>query len=148
MPEVAQFHLGDMVNVFRHGSLVMQNVGENTAQTSGCVLFGTIMGAIGLVTQIPPAFYELLKGLESRLTQVIKSIGKIQHSDWRSFQTDQKLELAEGFVDGDLIECFLDLNRAKMVQAVEGLEIDTPEGRRKATVDDIIKIVEDLTRIH
>lgn len=123
MPEVAQFHLGDMINVFRHGSLVMQNVGENTAQTSGCVLFGTIMGAIGLVTQIPPQFYELLKGLENRLTHVIKSIGKIQHADWRSFHSEQKTEPCEGFVDGDLIECFLDLNREKMVQAVEGLEV-------------------------
>lgn len=27
-------------------------------------------------------------------------------------------------------------------------QIDTPDGRREATVDDIIKIVEDLTRIH
>jgi DNA damage-binding protein 1 len=35
MPEVAQFHLGDMVNVFRHGSLVMQNIGERTTPTQG-----------------------------------------------------------------------------------------------------------------
>lgn len=48
MQEVGQFHLGDMVNVFRHGSLVMQHVGESSTPTQGCVLFGTVSGAIGL----------------------------------------------------------------------------------------------------
>lgn len=47
MQEVGLFHVGDMVNVFRHGSLVMQNLGETSTPTSGCVLFGTVEGAIG-----------------------------------------------------------------------------------------------------
>ena len=47
MQEVGQFHLGDMVNVFRHGSLVMQHVSESSTPTHGCVLFGTVSGAIG-----------------------------------------------------------------------------------------------------
>lgn len=83
MPEVAQFHLGDMVNVFKHGSLVMQNIGEKTTQTSGCILFGTVSGAIGLVTQLQPDFYEFLRNLEERLSQTIKSVGKIEHSFFR-----------------------------------------------------------------
>ncbi|XP_055682450.1 DNA damage-binding protein 1 [Lutzomyia longipalpis] len=148
MPEVALFHLGDMINVFRHGSLVMQNVGENTTQTSGCVLYGTISGAIGLVTQIPPNFYEILKNLEERLTHTIKSVGKISHSTWRSFHTEMKMEPCEGFIDGDLVESFLDLNRDKMRETVFGLEIESEGVKKEATVDDIIKIVEDLTRIH
>ncbi|XP_059618303.1 DNA damage-binding protein 1 [Phlebotomus argentipes] len=148
MPEVALFHLGDMINVFRHGSLVMQNVGENTTQTSGCVLYGTISGAIGLVTQIPPNFYEILKNLEERLTHTIKSVGKISHLTWRSFHTETKLEPCEGFIDGDLVESFLDLSRDKMRETVFGLEIEAEGVKKEATVDDIIKIVEDLTRIH
>jgi DNA damage-binding protein 1 len=42
-----------MINVFRHGSLVMQNLGDSTIPHSGCVLFGTVDGSIGLVTQLP-----------------------------------------------------------------------------------------------
>lgn len=96
MPEVAQFHLGDMINVFRHGTLAMQNVGERTTPTQGCVLYGTVSGAIGLVTQIPQDFYEFLNFLEKRLKETIKSVGKIDHSTWRSFRTDQKIEPCEG----------------------------------------------------
>lgn len=123
MPEVAQFHLGDMVNVFRHGSLVMQNVGEKTTPTQGCILYGTVSGAIGLVTQIPSEFYEFLRTLEARLTHTIKSVGKIEHSFFRSYATDMKTEPCEGFIDGDLVESFLDLNREKMTETISGLEI-------------------------
>lgn len=49
MQEVGQFHVGDMINVFRHGSLVMQNLGETSTPTMGCVLYGTVEGAIGKV---------------------------------------------------------------------------------------------------
>ncbi|XP_053685070.1 DNA damage-binding protein 1 [Sabethes cyaneus] len=148
MPEVAQFHLGDMVNVFRHGSLVMQNIGERTTPTTGCVLFGTVSGAIGLVTQIPPDYYEFLRKLQENLTLTIKSVGKIDHSYWRSFHTEMKTERCEGFIDGDLVESFLDLSREKMHEAAISLQIDVDGSKKKASVDDIIKIVEDLTRIH
>jgi hypothetical protein len=48
MTEVGRFHLGDMVNVFRHGSLVMDHAAETlSTPTQGCVLFGTVHGAIG-----------------------------------------------------------------------------------------------------
>lgn len=123
MPEIAQFHLGDMVNVFRHGSLVMQNVGERSTPTQGCVLYGTVSGAIGLVTQIPPDFYDFLRALEDRLTHTIKSVGKIEHSFYRSYHTDIKQEPCEGFIDGDLVESFLDLSPEKMAETIGGLEV-------------------------
>ncbi|XP_026675017.1 DNA damage-binding protein 1 isoform X2 [Ceratina calcarata] len=150
MQEVGQFHLGDMVNVFRHGSLVMQNLGESSTPTQGCVLFGTVSGAIGLVTQIPFTFYEFLKNLEEKLTTIIKSVGKIEHNFWRSFNTELKIERCEGFIDGDLIESFLDLSPDKMAEVASGLLIDDPatSTKREATVDDLVKVVEDLTRIH
>ncbi|XP_013110760.1 DNA damage-binding protein 1 [Stomoxys calcitrans] len=146
--EVGRFHLGDYVNVFRHDSLVMQNVGERTTPNQGCVLYGTVMGAIGIVTQIPQDFYEFLHSLEDRLTNVIKSVGKIDHAYYRSYQTTQKTEPCEGFIDGDLIESFLDLNRDKMKECVQGLEVTMNGEKKDADVDDVIKIVEDLTRMH
>ncbi len=47
MTEVGQIHLGDNINVFRHGSLVMQNLGDTSTPHSGSVLYGTVHGAIG-----------------------------------------------------------------------------------------------------
>lgn len=42
---------------------------------------------------------------------------------WRSFHTERKTEACEGFIDGDLIESFLDLNRDKMQETVKGLQV-------------------------
>jgi len=43
--------LGDLVNVFRHGSLVMkqfENAYETQLSVQGSILYGTISGALGL----------------------------------------------------------------------------------------------------
>ena len=42
---------------------------------------------------------------------------------WRSFHTDQKTEPVTGFIDGDLIESYLDLSRDKMQEIVTGLQV-------------------------
>lgn len=78
---------------------------------------------VGLVTQLPQDFYEFLLELQSKLASVIKSVGKIEHSTWRSFNTDIKTEASEGFIDGDLIESFLDLSQEKMKEVAEGLQV-------------------------
>uniref|UniRef100_A0A674PKQ2 DNA damage-binding protein 1 n=1 Tax=Takifugu rubripes TaxID=31033 RepID=A0A674PKQ2_TAKRU len=149
LQEVGVFHLGEFVNVFCHGSLVLQNLGETSTPTQGSVLFGTVTGMIGLVTSLSEGWHSLLLDLQNRLNKVIKSVGKIEHSTWRSFHTERKTEQAKGFIDGDLIESFLDLGRAKMQEVVSTLQIDDGSGmKREATVDEVIKIVEELTRIH
>lgn len=147
---------------------VMQNIGERTTQTSGCILFGTVSGCIGLITQLPPDFYDFLRNLEERLAKTIKSVGKIEHSFWRSFHTDVKTEPCDNFLDGDLIEQLLDLDREKMREVVKDLQvrnifllifsivtltifrqIPVENGqKRDCTVEDVVKLVEDLTRIH
>uniref|UniRef100_A0A671TR45 Damage-specific DNA binding protein 1 n=1 Tax=Sparus aurata TaxID=8175 RepID=A0A671TR45_SPAAU len=151
LQEVGVFHLGEFVNVFCHGSLVLQNLGESSTPTQGSVLFGTVNGMIGLVTSLSEGWYSLLLDLQNRLNKVIKSVGKIEHRHsviW-SFHTERKTEQATGFIDGDLIESFLDLGRAKMQEVVSTLQIDDGSGmKREATVDEVIKIVEELTRIH
>lgn len=51
LQEVGVFHLGEFVNVFCHGSLVLQNLGETSTPTQGSVLFGTVNGMIGECTE-------------------------------------------------------------------------------------------------
>ncbi|KAG9336353.1 hypothetical protein JZ751_002700 [Albula glossodonta] len=149
LQEVGVFHLGEFVNVFSHGSLVLQNLGESSTPTQGSVLFGTVNGMIGLVTSLSEGWYSLLMDLQNRLNKVIKSVGKIEHSLYPLQLYKRKTEQATGFIDGDLIESFLDLGRAKMQEVVSSLQIDDGSGmKREATVDEVIKIVEELTRIH
>ena len=101
----------------------------------------------GIVTQIQN--HQFLSEIQNRMAKVIKPVGKIEHSFWRSFATERKVEPCEGFIDGDLIESFLDLSTDKMKEVSNGLQLDDDTGiKREATVEDIIKLIEDLTRIH
>ncbi|CAF4797486.1 unnamed protein product [Pieris macdunnoughi] len=147
MSYMGQFHLGEMVNVMRLGSLVGQHA-DTAAPVHNPATIATVNGAICLVVQLSQELYEFLHQLEEKLTHTIKSVGKIPHAFWRSFNTDIKTEPAEGFVDGDLIESFLDLSRDMQQETIQGLQIDDGGVMREAKVDDLIKIVEDLTRIH
>lgn len=72
---------------------------------------------------MPTPFYQLLLEIQSRMAKVIKPVGKIEHSFWRSFATERKIEPCEGFIDGDLIESFLDLSLDKMKEVVNGLQV-------------------------
>ena len=120
MTEVGQIHVGDMINVFRHGSLVMENLGDSSTQHSGSILYGTVQGAIGMkyflknsvklnyifyicifsifsgmVTSLPPDFFSFLSDLQRNLCRVIKFVGRIDHDFWRSFMNERKTEAME-----------------------------------------------------
>ncbi len=77
----------------------------------------------GLVAQLPQEYFNFLRDFQSRLNKVIKSVGKIDHEFWRAFQTERKTEASFGFIDGDLIESFLDLSRDKMQETVKDLMV-------------------------
>ncbi len=101
------------------------------------------------MTQLPQDFFTFLLDLQNRMKKNIRSVGKISHAFWRSFYNERKSEPMEGFVDGDLVETFLDLDRPTMENIVSGMQISDGSGMKTdAKVEDIIKIVEDLTRIH
>ncbi|XP_028397691.1 DNA damage-binding protein 1-like [Dendronephthya gigantea] len=148
LQDIGKYHLGESVNVFRHGSLVMEHLGETSNPFQGTVLYGSVTGAIGIIGQISQDLYEFLTQLQAQMNKVIKSVGKIDHSFWRSFSTERKIEESRGFIDGDLIESFLDLPRAQMDEVASNLQIQEENMKRQATVEDLVKLVEDLTRIH
>lgn len=75
------------------------------------------------MAQVSPSWFDFLHALQEKLSEVIKAVGKIEHKFWRSFHTDVKCEPSEGFIDGDLIESFLDLSQRDMEQVVEALKV-------------------------
>lgn len=135
--------------MFRHGSLAIQNDGGKVTPTHGSILYATASGAIGVITQIPSHIYDWLSRLEARLTQTIKSVGEIQHSLHRSCcrspHGEQEQQPCNGFIDGDLVESFLHLNREEMAEAISDLDIVAANGlQRQATIDEVTKLVGDL----
>jgi len=148
LQQTGRFHLGDFVNVFRHGSLVMSHASEVSTPITSSILYGTVRGAIGLVAGLQKDTFDFLVQVEKKMRAVVKSVGKIDHSMWRSFHNERKTESAAGFIDGDLIESYLDLSRAQMAEVVNGLQMTEDGMKKDCSVDDLVKIVEELSRIH
>lgn len=83
------------------------------------ILFGTVNGALGVIAGIDAEQYQWLLRVQCALTQVVRGIGGFKHEEWRRFQNEGKSEPATGFIDGDLVESYLELPRAKQHDVVQ-----------------------------
>ncbi|KAJ7544909.1 hypothetical protein O6H91_09G098400 [Diphasiastrum complanatum] len=135
---VGEYHLGEFVNRFRHGSLVMC-LPDSEASQIPTVIFGTVNGVIGVIASLPHEQFVFLQKLQHNLVKVIKGVGGLSHEQWRSFSNERKTVDAKNFLDGDLIESFLDLNRNRMEEIASSMEV---------SVEELCKRVEEMTRLH
>lgn len=139
MQQVGLFHLGDSVNVFHPGSLVVQHPSECSVDVKRTTLFGTVDGVVGLILTIDEVLYKKLDLIQNSLCKIIKSVGKIDHKEWRAFQGNKSSMPSVGFIDGDLVETFLDLSRDKMELVARDVS---------ASIEDLVKMIEELSRLH
>ncbi|GMF12407.1 unnamed protein product [Phytophthora lilii] len=168
---VGEFHLGEFVNRFRYGSLVMQNnsstaqaptstgptdmvdVGEPApvvpAVQNQSMLFGTVSGMIGVILPITKDQYSFLLRVQQALTQVVKGVGGFSHKEWRTFENRRSVSEARNFIDGDLVESFLDLTKPQMMKVVDKLNNDGMlDGMEQFTVEDLTLRIEELAQLH
>ena len=147
----SDFHLGDFVNTIQRGSLNSQPQEQDSiAACSGSYsnadkennsvdglstlptnsgrdvshLFGTVTGMIGTVMVIPEESYNFFSALEKAMKTVVSDYGGFSHDVWREFSNGQRSGKKRTTVDGDLVERFLELDKAKMEDVVMRLNDD------------------------
>lgn len=177
---VGEYHLGEFVNRFRYGSLVMQNqnqsnhVPTSTAASEGMLdvgestkthalstpaaginslhpsmLFGTVSGMIGVILPLTKEQYMVLVRIQNALNKVIKGVGGFEHKQWRTFENRRAVAEAKNFIDGDLVESFLDLSKSDMKRVVELLNNDgTMEDKEAFTLEALTTRIEELAQLH
>lgn len=85
---------------------------------------GSVSGYIGLLLQLTPALYQILMALQRSLADHVPSVGKIDHGAWRCFESDSRSDVSCGFVDGDLVESYLDLPRTVQLELIKDLKVN------------------------
>jgi hypothetical protein len=65
-----EMHLGEFVNRFRHGALVMSPTSADTAIATPRLVFGTVSGSIGVVATLTPDVFDLCLRLQKALVEV------------------------------------------------------------------------------
>jgi hypothetical protein len=70
-------------------------------------------------------------------------VGGFDHDAWRCFKDERRSEPAANFIDGDLVEQFLDLHPDKAAEVVAAV---WPGGELEAA--EVTRRVEELQRLH
>ena len=72
-------HLGEQINVFRHGSLGMQQHSNESlaAHFSQSIVGGTVSGSIILFIQLSNYMFKILNELQTRISKVLSTPGEV-----------------------------------------------------------------------
>jgi DNA damage-binding protein 1 len=147
---------------------------KRPAVTTGSqTLFGTVDGTLGVILGLDGPTAAFFSCLERSMQRVIIPVGNFSHQQFRAFNAEQRIHPSHGFVDGDLVESFLDLDKNTMKLVVQqmnrdgGWEIDDSsfaaganekeedpnvgmddDQRPELSVDDVLAVVEEMTMLH
>lgn len=183
------FHLGDMVNKFAHGSLVMRSPETSLAATIGTsadklsktdsgkehsniakqddehggafivvpkidvnfpsLLYGTVNGSLGVIASIPEKTFRFFDILQKAMNHVVKGVGNLSHNVWRSFSNERTRNEMLNFIDGDLVESFLDLSESQKRSVLAHFKNLVGDKQINIGVDDVTKAIEEIqTQLH
>ena len=142
LESVSEIRLGQMVNRIRE---------VNVEASSGApvvpkAFMATVDGGVYLFGQIAPMWLDLLMRLQSAMANKVVGLGKGDFNAYRAYWTEVR-EMSEPyrFVDGELIEQFLDMPAARQQNVVEELgEI----AQTKGGIEGMRELVEGLRRLH
>ncbi|ODA77921.1 hypothetical protein RJ55_06524 [Drechmeria coniospora] len=133
---VSEMNIGEQINRIRR----LHVATDDNAVVSPKAFLGSIDGTLFLFGEIAPAYHKLLFTFQTRLKDYVHAPGNVDFDVWRSFRNETRE--GEGpyrFVDGEMVERFLDLDQGKQELVCEGLGTSAEEMR---------SIVEALRRLH
>ncbi|KAK6495462.1 hypothetical protein TWF481_003479 [Arthrobotrys musiformis] len=144
MRPLSEIRLGEMVNRIRR---------VNDPITQGYVVhpkayLGTVDGGLFMLGLIHPDYFDILMKCQVNMAKVVKGIGDLDFNKYRAYHT-KGIQSDEPFrfVDGELVEKFLDLDEEAMKMVIDGAG-DDDNSRIECTVGEMKNIVEALKRLH
>ena len=146
--------------------------------TGSQTLFGTVDGTLGVILGLDSRTGAFFLSLEKAMASIIRPVGDFTHQHYRACHAERRIHPAHGFVDGDLTESFLDMDRDTMELIVQemnrdgswdvddtripsrsgvtvgdansnsGLHDEMEIQRYTLSVEDVLAMVEEMTMIH
>lgn len=141
------FYLGELPKVMVRSSLVAQ-LDDVSIEYTQPITFGTNQGTIGMVVQIDDKWKKFLTAIEKAVADSIKNCMHIEHSTYRTFVFQKRTEAPSGFVDGDLVESILDMDRSVAIEILQKVSDKGWDPSIPRDPVEILKIIEDLARMH
>ena len=128
--------LGEMVNKIK----AVDIPASSKAIVLPRAFLATVNGSIYMFGIIRSEHQNLLINLQTNIAKLVKSPGNVPWEKWRAFKNGVREEVEPlRFVDGELIELYLDADDATQQEMVKGLDFGT---------EDVRVMVESLRRMH
>jgi DNA damage-binding protein 1 len=107
------------------------------------IFFVTLEGSLGQIIQINKEVYLFLEALQNFLLKKSENIGGFNYDNWKKFRNGMNKNESKGFIEGDLIENFLNNDEIYKKQVLKDLDYNWNK-----QYDEIIHILETLVNNH
>ena len=145
----ACFNFGERINKMISTKIKAKDLKEisvfenNENDEVNIVYFGTLNGSIGVIIQLNKETFEFLEKLQEIIISKTYNNGAFDYKKWRSFKDGFISEESFGFVEGNILEDFLNFDddyRKKILK-----ELNYPWQKN---INDVINMIETLVKYH
>ncbi|CAI2350768.1 unnamed protein product [Caenorhabditis sp. 36 PRJEB53466] len=141
------YYLGEFVKSMVRSPLV--HMPEDSAiQYSHPIMYGTSQGTIGMLVQIDDTWKTFLIAIEKAIAESIRNCMHIEHNNYRTFIFEKRSEPPTGFIDGDLVESILDMDRSAAIEILKKVSDKGWDSNLPRDPVEMLKVIEDLARMH
>lgn len=109
-------------------------------------VFTTNNGEIGIIGILNNDQYNYLIHLQNALKEVINGIGGLDYSNWRKFVFHKTSADSCGFIDGDLICKYNEIDEEAKLRVLELMNKDISE-KEQQTLSNLSQYIDSLNRL-
>ena len=120
-----------------------ENLEENIPDDVQVTYYGTMEGSLGIIISLKKEVFDFLKSMEDLIVKKMKNFGNFNYTKWRSFKDGFNIKKSVGFVEGNIVEDFLNYDDALKNEIIK--ELNFPWDK---SLNDIVYIIETLAKCH
>ena len=120
-----------------------ENLDDNIPEEVKVTYYGTMEGSIGIIISLKKDVFDFLKGLECAIVKRMKNFGSFDYDKWRSFKDGFNIKKSSGFVEGNIVEDFLNYDDALKNEIIR--QVNFPWDK---SLSDVVNIIETLAKCH
>lgn len=142
------YHYGSVITSIVPGTLVnTQLFSDNSELPTPKYVFTTSNGEIGIICLLNNDQYNYLLALQECINEVVHGIGGLEHQKWRRFIFNKTSSDSVGFIDGDLISKYNEIDDESKLNVLNHLNKKITE-KEKQTIDSLNQFIDSLNRLY
>jgi hypothetical protein len=119
------------------------NINNDDEEEIKVTYFGTLEGSIGIIISLNKEIFDFLKNLQNLIIKKMHNYGNFSYQKWRNFKDGFISKTSKGFIEGDIIENFLNFDETYKNNLLN--ELNYPWNK---SFNDVINIIETLAKSH